>query len=289
MKDTRVIICSDLHLCKHPISGGDPDWMGRSAEERMDNFVEKMNEYYEKAPYEKVVFLGDYSLDHEIPPLGTMPFGPSDTERFIKDYASRLKTPYYMIPGNHEQYGYGTWLRMVGTSRQSAFTVGGYLFVCLDNYQGILDPEVGGNGQYTPTDLSFVKKKMEEYPNLPVILCSHFFELGEESEEFFDLLKNEKRIVCLFCGHDHRAAVTELGERADGVCMYHDGHYSFSGHCYGGHNEPLMMWGFCDVLLTEKGVKVFYFEPENTVTFRGETVVGKDNEKIHAFFPRRDI
>lgn len=50
MEDTRVIICSDLHLCKHPISGGDPDWMGRSAEERMDNFVEKNERILRKSP-----------------------------------------------------------------------------------------------------------------------------------------------------------------------------------------------------------------------------------------------
>jgi alpha-beta hydrolase superfamily lysophospholipase len=42
-----------------------------------------------------------------------------------------------------------------------------------DNYAGELDPDYHHDGVYTPTDLSFVRKAMAEYPDLPVILIGH--------------------------------------------------------------------------------------------------------------------
>ena len=47
---TRVLICSDVHLCHFA-------WHGRSSEDRMDNMIRQMNDYYEEKPYEAVVFL----------------------------------------------------------------------------------------------------------------------------------------------------------------------------------------------------------------------------------------
>ena len=50
MKETRVIFCSDVHLCHLNFSA-------ESSEVRMDNLVQKLNEYYREKPYEKIVFL----------------------------------------------------------------------------------------------------------------------------------------------------------------------------------------------------------------------------------------
>ncbi|MGN1081826.1 MAG: metallophosphoesterase family protein [Acutalibacteraceae bacterium] len=281
MKKTRILFCSDVHLCHI-------NWYGRTSEDRMQNMVDDLNNYLSEKPYEKIVFLGDYSLDFWVCREGGTWLNShlSNTDNFIKKYASQLKAPYYMAPGNHEQYGYEDWLKIVGTPRDDSFVLGGYLFVSCDNFSGDLDPKQHSDGVYVPTKLDFIKKAMDENPGLPVILCGHYFDWNIEPDEFFDFLKNEKRITALFCGHDHRTEVTDLGERADHVCIYHDGHYSYSGD---GKTPLDIMWGFCDVTLSDEGIDVKYVEPENTVEFKKKPLEHKYREQNHVFFKRRDI
>ena len=97
-KCTSVIVCSDVHLCHI-------DWYGCPAEKRLQYMVEELNLRYRQQPYEKILFLGDYSLDHWAWDRGgsVLNDGVSNTANFIRDFASRLDAPYAMIPGNHEQ------------------------------------------------------------------------------------------------------------------------------------------------------------------------------------------
>lgn len=281
MPDTRILFCSDIHLCHI-------DWYGTTSPERMDFLISDLNRHYEENPYEKIVFLGDYSLDHWQWNCGGsfLRDGISNTKNFIEQYASRLNAPYHMSPGNHEQYGYENWLAITGTPRDDAFVVGGYLIISCDNFSGILDPDYHSDGAYTPTKLDFVKRCMNEHPELPVILCGHYFALDREPEEFFAFLKNEKRIVLLICGHDHRVEITDLGERADHVCMYHDGHFSYSGD----QNSPLsMVWGFCEATLTDTGIEMRYVEPEHRYEIDDFSVLHHTREQQKRFFHRRDI
>lgn len=281
MKDTRIIFCSDVHLCHL-------EWYGRSSAERMENMVHDLNEFYDKKPYEKVIFLGDYSLDH----WGWGDEGGSwvnarvsNTDNFIKQYASRLKAPYYLTPGNHEQYGHEIWREITGTLRDDSFVIGGYLFITCDNYGEDLDPDYHSDGTYTSTKLRFIKEQMEEYPDLPVILCGHYFDVNKEPEEFFTFLKEEKRITLLICGHDHGNEITNLGERAGNVSIYHTGHYSYAGL---GKKPMELMWGFCEALLTERGIDICYVEPDNTIVFEDKVIRHKYREQKHEFFQRRD-
>lgn len=277
---TRVLICSDVHLCHF-------DWHGRSSEARMDNMIRQMNEYYEEKPYEAVVCLGDCSLDHwKWQVKGSwIEKGLSNTERFVKDYASRLKTPLYMIPGNHEQYGDALWQKFVGTPRQFSFTLGGYLFVMCDNYAGELDPDYHHDGVYTPTDLNFVRKALAEHPHLPVILCTHNVDRDEEPEEFYQFLKEETRITVVLCGHEHRPYTYEYGEAAGNICAWYNGHYA---DVAGKRDIREMMWGFGDMVLTEEGVELRYVEPENDIMLNGEPYHHSHREQNQRFFPRRD-
>lgn len=281
MEKTRILFCSDVHLCH-------VNWLGRTSAERMANMIKDLNEFYDKKPYEQIVFLGDYSLDHWVCCEGGSWLNQklSNTDNFIKQFAKDLKAPYYMCPGNHEQYGHEDWERIVKTKRDDAFVIGGYLIVTCDNFSGDLDPKEHSDGVYAPTKLDFIKAKMDEHPNLPVILCGHYFDWNKEPESFFEFLKNEKRITALFCGHDHRTEVTDLGERADHVCIYHDGHYSYSGD---GKTPYDVMWGFTEVMLSDEGIDVKYIEPTNTVEFKGKIIEHKYREQNHAFFRRRDI
>lgn len=277
--EKRVIICSDVHLCHI-------DWYGVSCEERLERMVAQLNEYYEKNSYEKIIFLGDYSLDFWAWDIGGsyVREGLSNTSLFIEKFASELKAPYYMLPGNHEQYSYKKWKEITGSDREDAFVLGGYLFISCDTFSGELDPDYHTDGTYVPVNLDFVKQKLCEHPDLPVILCSHWFDTEKEPPEFFEFIKTEKRITGLFEGHDHKCTVTDLGERADNVCIYHDGHFSYSG----GTLEE-QMWGFCDVILGEKGVNVKYVEPENMIIENSVEKAYPLNERNLLFMPRRDI
>lgn len=281
METTRVIFCSDVHLDHQ-------DYGGIDREDRMAGMVEHLNQLRKERPYEKIVFLGDYSLDHwKWQVKGSwLERGVSETERFVKDYASRLEAPYYMLAGNHEQYGEALWQKFTGCSRQDYFVVGGYLIICCDNFAGDLDPDFHSDGTYTITDLDFVRKAMAEHPNLPVILCAHDFDYDKEPEEFFTFVKEEKRITALLAGHVHLADVHELGERAGNMVIYYDGHYSYAG---GKGTLKDTMWGFCDAVLTDEGMDIRYVEPENDVTIDGEPYHHPYTEKNHRFFPRRDL
>ncbi|MBP3332639.1 MAG: metallophosphoesterase [Clostridia bacterium] len=281
MKETRLIFCSDVHLCH-------VDWYGRTSADRMKNMVENLNKFYDEKPYEKIIFLGDYSLDHWAWNIGGswLREGVSNTENFIKDFACRLKAPYYMAPGNHEQYGYENWKKITGTPRDDAFTLGGYLIISCDNFSGILDPDFHSDGEYTPTKIDFIEEKLAKYPDMPVILCGHFFDMTKESDEFFELLRTEKRITLLVCGHDHINEITDLGESAGNVILYHDGHYSYAG---GNRAPESLMWGFCATLLSDEGTDIKFVEPENTVLLGGKAHEHKYREQNHVFVKRRDI
>lgn len=281
MKDNRLVFCADPHLCHF-------EWGGVKPEDRMDRLVKQLNDHYEENPYEKIVFLGDYSLDHwKWQVKGSwLARGVSETARFVKDYVSRLKVPSYLLPGNHEQYGEALWQKFTGCSRQDYFVNCGYLIICCDTFAGDLDPVEHHDGVYSPLDLDFVRKAMAQYPELPVILCAHDFDYDKEPEAFFTFIKEEKRITALLAGHVHIADVYDLGERADNLCIYYCGHYA-----YAGRKLPLqeVMWGFCDAVLTPEGVDIRYIEPENDVTIDGVAYHHPYTEKNHRFFPRRDL
>lgn len=281
MNSTKIIFCSDVHLC-HKV------WYGKSSEERLEKMIEDLNRLYDEISYKKVVFLGDYSLDFwGCETFGSwIGYGISNTENFVKQYLSRLKAPYYMLPGNHEQYGNEDWLRITGFNRKGCFEQGGYLFIACDNFVGLLDPEVHSDGIYTPTDLKYIQQKMKEYPDLPVVLCAHYFDTSKEPDEFFEFIKNEKRITLLVCGHDHIVKAENLGYRAGGVYLYHDGHYSYAGQ---NKNPADIMWGFCGAVLSDEGIDIRYIELQNTYEYDGKQTEHKYSEKEHIFIKRRDI
>ncbi len=279
MNKARIIFCSDVHLCHI-------DWYGMACEDRLEKMICDLNEFYAKKPYDIVVFLGDYSLDFwEWDIRGSwLNSGVSNTDNFVKRYAKNLKVSYAMLPGNHEQYGNQKWKEITGFDRQYCFETGGYLIIMCDNFSGDLDPDYHSDGIYTSTDLKFIKQKMDEHPKLPVILCSHYFDITKEPVEFFDFIKNEKRISLLVCGHDHNMYAEDLGEKADHVCLYHDGHYSFTNN-----NPNDIMWGFCLAELSDDGIDICYVEPESTFEYEGKQIEHKYCEKEHIHIKRLDI
>lgn len=250
----KVLIMSDVHLCQG-------DWHGMQSPDRMNKMVADLNAAYEKEPYEAIFFLGDYSLDHwKYEGKGSYRHqGVSNTKNLMDDYLPRLLCQNrYLIPGNHEQYGHEAWKQITGMERQFSAYVGGYLFVLLDTFGGDLDPEYDSDGTYTPADVDFICAEMDKYPDAPVILCSHFFALQRESEAFKAFVKDEKRVVCLYCGHDHLNRV-EAAPELGGKLIIHDGHFSYSGF----HDAARCPWGWTEVRLMEEGVISTYIHPES--------------------------
>ena len=100
----RIILASDIHHCH-------VTWYGVSSEERMERLVTHLNDEFERDPYDVILFLGDYSLDFwEWDIKGCyINEGKSYTRTFVDMYAPRLRAPYMMIAGNHEQYGEAAW------------------------------------------------------------------------------------------------------------------------------------------------------------------------------------
>ena len=91
----RVMLVSDVHLCHI-------DWYGMRCEDRLERMIAHLCEEYERDPYEMILFLGDYSLDFWVWDIQGSYINQrlSRTQEFVERFASRLPSPWMMIPGN---------------------------------------------------------------------------------------------------------------------------------------------------------------------------------------------
>ena len=110
-KDMTLVMASDIHLCHL-------DWYGMKNADRVQKFIDDLNDFYDDEGYDAILYLGDYSLDYwETGNFGSWRHrGVSNTYNFLKQYAARLTCPdYYILPGNHEQYGEELWEELSGS------------------------------------------------------------------------------------------------------------------------------------------------------------------------------
>ncbi len=263
MKRTRIIIASDIHLCH-------TNWYGVPTAERMERLVKHLNDEYDKEPYETILFLGDYSLDHwnhgDVP--GSYLTGTCNTKNFLDKYASRLKAPYsVLIAGNHEMYGHEKWNEITGYRRRDSVVIGDYLFVVDDTFDTNLDPTCDIDAVFTPLNIEFIRGEMAKYPDKKVILCAHHFAFDRENPEAHELVL-DPRVICMFSGHVHRSSVYTMPDDWNNKLLFRTGNYSYS------KEEPpmLSMWGFRDVYLSDDEVTSRYIVPENTIIYKGEKI-----------------
>ncbi len=249
--DTTLVVMTDVHLCHL-------SWYGKNSESRLRGMINNLNGYYDEFGYDAMLFLGDFSLDFwETGIYGSWRHQElSNTSVFLEEYASDLYCEeQYIIPGNHEQYGHELWEELTGFERQYYIKKGGYLIFMLDNFDGELDPDTDIHGIYDPTDVAFIREVMDENPDMPVLLCAHFFDLTKESDAFRDLMFDE-RIVALFCGHDHVTTVEDMGEDYNNKTLFHCGQYSYTNGKFTDHP-----WGWRTLTLTKEGITVTYYAP----------------------------
>ena len=177
---TRVLIASDIHYCEL-------GWFGLSRDEKAENFCADLQAEYEKQPYEALLLLGDYSLDHWFwNTKGTyLTQGISNTKLFIDRYLSRAVpegVEVRMIAGNHEQYGEELYKELTGFNRRDHLICGNTLFILTDTFGGDLDPTEHSDGTYIGANVDDITRLMAKYPNKNVILCAHWFDMDKESD-----------------------------------------------------------------------------------------------------------
>ena len=206
MEKTRIIIASDIHFCEE-------GWYGVSRDKKEVLLRADFQREYVKAPYEALLLLGDYSLDHwQWNTKGTwLTRGHSDTRLFAArclPVMAPAGVAVRMVAGNHEQYGEALWQALTGGySRRDHIVIGDILFVLSDTYGGDLDPDEHSDGTYIGADVAEIEALLARYPDKKVILCAHWFNMDRESEAFLALLRREARILCLVCGHNHTSRV----------------------------------------------------------------------------------
>ena len=266
MEQKRIILASDIHLCHF-------DWFGVKAEDRVQKFVDDIKEEYKKQPFEALLLLGDYSLDHwKWQVKGSyIEKGISNTKRFAEEYLSQLKElpiEIRMIAGNHEMYGEELFHKFTGYHREDIYVTGDWLFILMDTYKGLLDPTEHSDGVYTGADVEFIKKQMSAYPDKKVIICSHYVEPWKDTEEFKAILRDD-RVVCLFAGHTHKSEIWHMEEEYGSKKTIFTGQYSEL-------NKKVMtesMWGFRELILADDHIESNYITPENKLTIDEKEII----------------
>lgn len=261
----RILFVSDIHYCHK-------SWHGQEPKAIMEHMIDALNREYQEEPYDMVLMLGDYSLDH----WGWRPGcyineGVSYTERFIKEFAPKIPCPFYMIPGNHEQYGNDLWKSITGFERRMTVAYRDNLFIMLDNFGADLDPTEHSDGTYTPSDVAYIREQMAQYPNVEhVFLCAHEFYMDQESEEFKALLREEKRILALLAGHTHLSNIIPLGEECGNKLLLRTGQYSYSSDIKNSHR------GWRELRFEDDGsIRSDYITPACEYVIDGQTVLGE--------------
>ena len=276
-KEARYMIISDIHNCHAA-------WNGMTNAERMADLVRCVSEEREKRNYDATFCLGDVSLDFWFyGEGGSYLWDPpvSRTAEFMEKLASCFPEPFYITPGNHEQYAPEDWLRITGQPREQIVRTDLAVFVLLDAFSGDLGPKINSDGTYRPVNCSLIREALEIPGDRPVFLLSHWFETGAESEEFKVLLAGNPRIRALFCGHDHRSLVGSTGEDAGNRPILHDGHFSYSGE----REDPYSCWrGWRELIVREDGsFESFYRVPRQKVPYPGWDLTVEEHTQDEAF------
>ena len=244
----RLIIVTDIHNCHI-------EWHGITNEDRMKLFCDTMKDEYQRQRFDGIISLGDYSLDFWKWSIGGSYLWDepvSRTAEFVDKYRSEMPTDFYMIPGNHEQYGHEDWERITGYPREYSIVWGEVVFVMLDTFGGELDPKENHDGSYTGINVELLKTVIERHHDKKIILCMHDLVPLNESEEARELILSERRIVCAFTGHTHKNNVQFLDEKWRFLPVVYCGDFSYTG------GSPNKNWGYRMLELNPNGFSTTY-------------------------------
>jgi predicted phosphodiesterase len=231
----RLILVTDIHCCHAA-------WYGVDNADRMELLCKTLQEEFEAKPYDAILSLGDYSLDFWAwEEGGSYLWDPpvSRTAEFVTTYVPRMPADFYMIPGNHEQYGDKTWQKITGFPREYVILYGEYVFVMLDTFAGELDPTVNHDGCYTGINVELLTAVLRDHPHKKVILCAHDLYIKRESEAARELILEHPNILCAFTGHTHRDNTVILPDAWRNLPLIYCGDFSY---CDGSRKDK--NWGY---------------------------------------------
>lgn len=256
MERKRVLIVTDVHYCHENYGGMDPG-------KKMEMLVEQINNEYAKDPFEFILFLGDYSLDHWAWNVkgSWLVSGKSYTAEMKERYFGGLPAPYYMLAGNHEQYGNEKWREITGCDRSMTVELDGALFILWDSFGGDLDPTEHSDGTYTPPSVEEIRAIMDSHPDKRVFLCSHWFAPNGSEEE--RALICDERVACLFVGHSHRSGVITLPEEYGSKLMIQAGSWASV------YPDPTYRWGVRDLVIEGDRATTSYIIAEHDLDIEG--------------------
>ena len=237
-KTYRILMSSDVHY-GHVYYGMDPD-------ERMKEYVAFINAEHEKQPFDLMIFMGDYSLDHWINGGTLINQGKSDTTTFINKWVSQLPdVPKFFLAGNHEQYGNEEWKAITGNDRSGTITLGNNTFVLLDAFAGDLNPTTHADGTYVKLDYAAVQAAVDANPGGNVWVMAHFIDHGAESGQFKLAISQNDEVRGMFMGHRHRRDIVYAGANYANKVIAQVGSFADT-------RDEEKIWGIRDLIITGK-------------------------------------
>lgn len=208
-KSVNFAVISDVHYNDGNAKGAKAD-----AKKILKGAVQRMNE--ERPDF--VVFLGD-NIDRSKSPL---------LKGFLTAI-SPIKSPYYIVVGNHDSYKYSGMNReefgkIVSdyNPNQKKYTPN-YVFHPTSDIAAVVVDSVspgmfGSHGYFTQETLSWLDETLKKYRNKKVIIFQHvpaFEPVPNEraniinEPEYQDVLKKHNNILMVVSGHYHYASIKQ--------------------------------------------------------------------------------
>ena len=275
-RKAHILFVSDMHYTN--VVGNDElavsYVLGATQQERLAFLNQRICEEHAKQPLDAVLILGDYSVD-DYPWRKETQGKENYCEKYQKEFLSKLPVPVYSVAGNHDSYPNEMWLEMTGNPRQFAVEIGGILFLMLETFRGLASSASGS--PYCGVDVAWVKEQIAAANGKPVILCSHYFAMKRETEEFRTLLRETPEIVALFQGHSHIRSAVNLGEECGNKPLFDIGGFSYNCYHYTdtdgvekwdfNHYDRISAWGYQLLSMKDFAFTTEYVYPE--MTYRG--------------------
>ena len=206
-KSVNFAVISDVHYNDGSAKGEKAD-----AVKILKGTVQRMNE--EKPDF--VVFLGD-NIDRSKAPL---------LKGFLRTI-SPIKSPYYIVVGNHDSYKYSglnreEFAKIVSSNNpnQRKYT-SNYVFHPSSDIAAVIVDSVspgmfGPHGYFSQDTLSWLDKTLKKYKNKKVIIFQHVPAVEPvENEranilnerEYHDVLSRHNNVLMIVSGHYHFAGI----------------------------------------------------------------------------------
>ncbi len=187
MKENRLIFVSDVHYMTEGVpqdKDGYQYYYGEENDFRIQKIITLLNEEYQKAPIDAVVFLGDSTHEKE-----------AYFRELCTTWLPKLPCPAYLLPGNHENYSDEVWREMTGYGRQYNLKLPYVHILMCDCFSDARHPH-----QLQPVDMDFVSEQVKKYPGEKFLLCTHYFQMDEALEQW---LFSTPEVIAIMHGHTH--------------------------------------------------------------------------------------